>query len=1688
MASLWDTIVNDIKGVFNVGQTVSGTVAAAGTSIGAQQVAGIQAPNAVQGLEQAAKKSIATTLGTGAVSSPGTDILLKASKPVADVLSPIVTRPVSTFNLLSNPDSPLYEQNQYGKGFQLSDVKKAYDRTAKVSLGQSFTQSPLFQSTPFGKLADNLLEKGNINLEKVNLWDNKDIKKNFADNPWGRVFTGSLDFVGSNVALGFAGGITKNIASNAAKFTNLTSSVTTAEDLARYDKLATDHITGISKTVFGNDVEQLAKSNDINFITNKIMGDGILNPGYSNNERLPGLIAKQTDPSIIKDYLLADKNYAPAIERLANHKPTSTDAWELGDMNAYIKGATAATGKLPVFEGEYKKKVIDAFDQSIAENPSHQAIYDAFLSPDGELKSLGKNYLPVDPAIGAPMINAVRNKFDSLAAQAVTRDFGGISETLIGSGVNRPVTSLVRFTTTKKPLGYITFSGSRPWDSVQETHALFDSMPLFKNGKNDIVVGNSGPATDYAPIIKKASDFRNEFMMKLTDAQTPSQKAALIDELDNSLGEILANSYGIKASRAEVEQYLGDIRASIRNTHAALVNEGFAFDAQGRRMVTEPVTQRQLTDSIAMLPWDKINRDIITKIRNAKIPASGTLTTGASDLLHQVFNSINKVASMSMLGKPAYIPKNSGAEPLLASVLSLGHTAIEDSVGTAISHAITNNKNRIMSQVTKLGDKIKTPQATKEVNDGFEKLNQAMNYRDDKIAEWVAAFENKTLSPAAEQEHLPIIQKELREAQSLVAKVEDELGTAIKPYGKLEQIPSLYTLRERLEFLKKQPGVVFSEPGIYAEKIRKMQGNKLEILDPMQKAELAIRRVVGSVNTLSPDLAARNSAIEEAWKGLNKVVEDNKLGLKEQGELLAKRAKYKQRLYGSENAPVTLKVGNQTLNTESIFDENKFGSAIRSEFSNEATQEIQFLGERRIGNKVSMLARKGPTGTVDVNSPLYFDELAWMANRHVKGEILMQKILEGKDRQDLIDWANGKEGIAYLKQFEDLRYRSDIENIVDEKINFVQSYFPDEAIRKLIASKEVTGPDLQKVLAEKLDTLKPIHPLDVDYPTAATSSLNKIKSLGENMSDLSNAAWKKMANAENPIRWAWAEKRAPQILEQKLNLAFADAKEPISEATVNAMKQASVRDALQEAEKTFYTLGRQNKAIYAARTILAFPNASANAVYRFGRLAVINPTRMAQFMYNYYEMYKSFGVDKNGNPVDNPLDASYIVVPGTREMGINHGEGLLLSTKSVGFLVNMPGPSWLLTLGVNKILASKPDLNETTKHVWDNTVGHIPSMKYDNFFPSGITSTGIATAFYPQWAQNLSRYIHGSQSDKDYHDTWQLTNAYAQAMWHEGLGPKPTYESVTKDTQNWYLNRAAWQFGSLIGMAPKANRPGQVFADMATALAKKYNGDYNKVQQEMQSVLGPNFPTDYFTFKGKTKAAYIAPTYEGYLRIWKQFPDIATNLTKLGPEMAGLLTSDLTGDPDPQILKFLADPKTKLPNGHSLNLEPLTPQEYESKIQVNRVWDTYRKNKDALLSELQKRGIKNIGDNPDVKAAWDKYINQLSLYNKDWGNEYLISAGGDNAIKYATGLKTIVADPNFWAKHSNDDYWKQVKTFLKYRDTIIKAYDEAPFGTKGKVQQAWVNWLQEKTARTWNPQLQQIIDRYFIGDKLKGTL
>jgi hypothetical protein len=71
-------------------------------------------------------------------------------------------------------------------------------------------------------------------------------------------------------------------------------------------------------------------------------------------------------------------------------------------------------------------------------------------------------------------------------------------------------------------------------------------------------------------------------------------------------------------------------------------------------------------------------------------------------------------------------------------------------------------------------------------------------------------------------------------------------------------------------------------------------------------------------------------------------------------------------------------------------------------------------------------------------------------------------------------------------------------------------------------------------------------------------------------------------------------------------------------------------------------------------------------------------------------------------------------------------------------------------------------------------------------------------------------------------------------------------------------------------------------------------------------------------------------------------------------------------------------------------------------------------------------------------------------------------------------------------KYGNTQFWVHAQTFVKYRESFVKAYSDAPSGYETAVQEQWTKYLEE-TLDLWDPVLQNIINRSFVNDKLTST-
>jgi hypothetical protein len=1687
--SLWEDFLNNIakpvgkaigegagsavsflgKALQSPAQAITGAIVPASTNLGVSKF-----PGATE-LSEKARQNIAKNMAYEVYpQAQSNDLMLKASMALNEKVFSKMTRSVGTAALLTDPNSDLYEPGEFEKGFQVTDIKRAWKRTEEVSAMQALTKSFLLtDATPLGDLQNVVLKAGNIDVNKINLWDDADIQKNYVDNPVGRYYTGLGDFVVGNAAI--YGG-TSMIAKAGLKLLQLGGLSTKAKTASQFESEMDEGIifrqTNGAKgkqTVSGDEVYQLAQTDDVNLIQTILIGSPN-KPKYTNNDNLVDLIRKSDDPAVIRDYILADKGYLPALERLATTR--SSELAELSDFPSFIRAKNALDDDLYHPQGEALARIRAAFDDSIAKNPDYVKVRDAFFNEKNELTVFGREgYFPIEPKFGTAVASKVRGRTNQLSAAAVTRDFskvGGIAERILGSAKpNGLQVRLVRFVGSYKPLGYVTFSGARTNDGLVELDAFFDDLITFRNGQNRIEIAPNQ--------FINAADYRNAIKARWIGATSNIERKALLDELDEKIGEDIART--LKIYSPELKTFVQDIKNRITQSQLNVSRDGFAMDHNGRGVITDPYTQSQLVDSHRMVPWNIIEKELIRAASRSKTKRGAMVT---QDILANVMEQFNKYWSFDVLARPMYIPKQSIAEPVLSTGLATGFGQVMAEVPNAARNFMLNNRNRVMERASKVLNAKELAAVNRAVEDVSDQLDAAIQNLDNLMAEADSFFEAKVMSPATVRDNQDAVKASLRAASRLVDDLELELRDAVKPYVDMPQVPTIANLERRVKFIESQTDANF----------------KAKNASVIANAKSAIGAAKGEINTLMPD----SKRLSEVYANISKIYDDiDNVIIKDLGEAryqqavtFGKSEAYKKRYYGKD---VRYRMVNgQWMPIESLFDENLLGTALRAEFENGRTVAATYLNELTVGTRLGTLMRKGPKTVTDVSNPLYFEELAWFANRGMRNDPLVKQVLSETPDRDILKWALSPEGRKYANQFGEVT-EGMIPDFVRDRIGFVKRYLPDAEARALVLKKEVTSVELQKILSKDLGRLSPIHPIDFNYNLA--SEVFGVRGLGSFETAVNNAMgkiWRMLTSPENPIRWNYAENRFADIVAQKAD-RLARQGVPIDVNTMNALRPAATREALQDAERTFYTVRRQNRALFAARAFVAFPTATLNAFYRYGRFAIKNPARFAGFMHSYHSMFQSFGVDKYGNPTDDVLKVTHLLVPGTKELGLFDGRGVLLNARSIGFLLNWPTPSFITAVPVAYLYEKYPDAEQTMKDVLG------PS--YDVLFPYGPPAglSGAAAALVPGWARDFYTYASGNEGRTDYLSSVKSVANYYRSLEEMGLGKFPGMDQIRKEARELYRIKAQWSFASIFGVPAKVEtRPMDIFEQYYDILVNKYRQGGVTIAkakelagQEFLATINPNFPLDRITFKGATAKGFVPPTLAAWNRVMVDNPSLIKKIENNGLETLGLLTMDLDENREDfslSVYRLLKDPETKLPTGTRLNEVALTPEQEETARLINRGWTEYWDMRDRFEKKaIEIYGVTSLRKAPqDFQAGLREYGNTVlkekyPLWWKKWrkgqGNE-------DESFAWASSMYDIVNDENFMKKYGNTKLWSDVKDYVRIREAIASVYSSLPAGYNGKskIREAYLATIDTQMTN-WHPKLQEVLKRYFDNDMLK---
>jgi hypothetical protein len=1622
---------------------------------------------------QAAMTDITTNIATKRVKQYD-PLLMLGQAAEEKVFSPYVKRPIAAAALITDPSSPLYDAGVYGEGFQFSDLQAAYERTKDVSLGVALTKSYLNPWHLTG-ISDAILENGGVDIDRVNLWDNKDVQKNFTENVTGRYMSGITDALIGNAAIFAAtGGVVKGAVAAGGKV----GLSTTLKSITDFEARIDEHLAGKS-TVLGNDITRLAASKDVNEIIT------ILKP-HSNNPRLPGLIRDTESPEIVRDFILADKGYAPAIARLADAK-MSDDLWVMSGAKAELQADFISTGKLRTHTYEQRQRIAAAFDDAIAKNPKHQEIYDAFLQDrtvlevtpslaargvkvgdiDSVPRASGKLYQPPEPILGSGTYAKVRGRVSELKTATATRDFsnvGGWTQQLIGR--SDVATSLIRFATTKMPRGVVTNSGIRPMDAVEEINAHLDDLKLFTNGTNMIKISQTEAIS--------VADYRTRIISEYLSAGSDSARGLVIDSLNEKLIRDVGRTYGVK--QTDLDGLVEESMSMLRGFHSSLANDAYAMDSAGVRYITDELTQRQLRNATPLINVGTIERDIL-RAQNAWKRGQRNVVR-ATDF---VYEAGNRAFSFTQLVRPAYISKNSIIEPALVSILSQGSRAITAEFSSGIKNAIENNKTRVLRSID--ASQNLTSSAKRQLAKDFDLLSteyaKATELLDEHVAEYIKFFDDPMgRSIQTKIEYADIVKRDLAAAEKYLRNIEERLNAAAPEFTRtvLKQ-PSLYNLTRRYEYLKK-----LDDPRYAAD---------------LANARSAITKAAGDIETLAPNLKVIDADIAKAYASLESNIQDF-------GKLHADKADLfmvadgRTINYGSQK-PFTAVMdnGEKIEGIPQFGDKNFLGDGYRSEVANTHTRQIELTGDKLFAQKVNIFNRKGPQAVTDISSPHYFDELAFVVNNYMRGDVLVDKILAGATRDELLAWGKTRQARSYAYEFG--KTESDIVDIINNQIGYVNRYLPSAEAQRLAGLGEVNSKSLAKILANEPQSLTPIQPLEVAYSVKSSGASRFVDVVDQ----LSAKAWTTLAKPENMFRYAWASTEYKTIMTDKLKSLYAMGYD-VDASVINGIRTSAATEVVQGLEKTFYSIRRANRALFAARTIAAFPTAAASGIYRYSRLAVKNPARFGGFVNSYYGLYNSFGVDKYGNPVENVLDAEYLVVPGTKEMTSRFGgQGLKFPIRATTFAVNFAGPSWIVPIPMGVLYSAKKGSDKEVKKLIDNTIGKIPGYSYDELFPYGVeTSVGanVQRAVTPGWLPSLRKYLSPKgDGTVDWFNSVSSEFKYQQMLYDADLGPLPTTDSVIKQVKKNYFTKFKWQFGSIIGTpAYVETKPGNVFTDLFNSKANGYVAQgmsrseaADLAEQDVNTMLRlpkGTIKKDVLQVKSTSKSIYAPSSQETVSRIWVDHKDLAKKLELLEPggSLVGLMTADIPYGTDSQAGKFLNDPNTALPGGTILNKSVKSVEKMQRDLEVSRYWKAYTDLKDKYNKAAQDADYASYRSVPELVAELKNYAKVLGKASPQWNTAYLKSASGDNAAVHAAGMQVVLNDKSYMDKFGNTQFWTHANAFIKYRNDYAKLYADVPSGSKGVVQDAWIEYL-EKTREDWDPALANLIDRYFLNDNLKQT-
>lgn len=1566
--------------------------------------------------------------------------LLQGAVNAAGFVDDALSRPTSTAIQSFTLSNPLYRD-----GIQFSDFVQMWNASSYISPGRAAMTSAFSPGSPSGGLVWALTGmQGNADWNEFSYAPGSDYNpyvmgEQATEDAWdnsvlGTIGSGAAD-IGWQLLAGKGVGAVAGVAKRAA---GLSTSVRGVRDLQALNNTLDDHLkyldTGGTEgkwSSLGTGVEDIANTRDFAEIYASPWLGRWTTPGSRNRTQLAYVLQGVDDPRLVKDILLADRGDYAAIGRLFQQAPDHV--WTLTDMNASLRAKFIEGGQYH-FTPDEATAVKQVFDSALERDEFFTAVRDLFMQTDeaGLMASVGRNadFIPMQGVAGRAQKWLYQNEMILRTGQTerwIARPLGAI-------GQSKPLVTFMQWVGGRRPLGYVSLSGLRPDEAVDEMLSYSASAKALR-GNEMVRITQTAEDGITSTVDMTMGQWRNTAIGRLGQAKVRGGDTAVALEVRNLEAELVsavANKYGIPE---DIQDTIIRGFQDARDTSASdVARDGFWFDEETGLSYVNPVTRRQLADNLSLLPLGEIDR--LFRIERANLIKAKAMT-GAEKVAHGA-DFVLRVWRTNMLFKPGYTPKNAIFEPALASLLSHGSIVSPSGAMNAFNNFWINRSRQLRGAGYALVDRTGLSRLSRD----SRKIKTLHNERvlvskqlDDQEA-FIQALESGNYPPSVARRWGQVAKDERRDLDRILAEIEATLDEVDPVWSQVREVPSFHSLSRRLDEVEARAG-----GSVDTLPLRSQLDEIRDQIESLDSVEATAQRLADRLAEIEVDLGILNQRSARAR--------------------LKREAVRERSLGGDED--FTFTVGGEEITIPGLYNEGNFGTAIRAEASSATTNALTFDPNNWGGVGTGRWMRRGGFEAVDPSSPDYWAELAYIANRQVRGDKVAEMILEGRPVSEIMSWLRTPAGKKYSRGMGwndgvSSRMWQREDEIVD-RIRLINQYFPTEQSRaRLLMEDDVTPAQMQELLGASED-LFPIHAGELIY-----SPQGGIKKA---INNALNAIYRNLATKPEDRfgRFPWLDRQWRQNVQADARL-LAEQGQELTMDVVNNLRAAATSRALKELDNTFYNIRRYSNPVFALRYITGFPGAYYNSLYRYAKLGYQNPGRALVMSNAYLSTYKTFGVDSEGNPTENWEDAQYFAFPVPEDVSDRLGidNNVRVSTRTVDFITQ--GPTFLphIMIPTSSLLRYKPTANEWMKQ-------NLSPEVYRMFFPFDQPTVDNQVTLGPAvldpmlagWQMDMATGLSGIiyPTDEDFLQAAGQLLAYEMTMWEEGgrVGPMPKPEDAARDARNFFFGKS---FAKFLGLSGFNSQPaGAALREEWYALREMYNGDTEAARAEYIRLHGESHR--HITYSTSDYRVYMPATPDAYNRL-NENAELANNLRRISPDepdFVSLLFWGSEGNFDTTIYNWMGE--NSVPGDSEDIRDKLSPEAIADRMAIGESWDQYNKAKAKLDGLMAQYGYTQL--RPDNESAWlyNEWQSWLNAFEMDDANAQWVADFGNfqnNKAELAIrGLSTLLADQSFMKKNAGVPGYQIGARYLENLARAKKAYQGAGTEERERLSLEWDAWV-----------------------------